>query len=563
MKKINILIITIVTISILSLVKAKAYTNDELEEGIIYEKQIEFISQGYNYEINELIKNDDSYIIIGKASVSLNDDINCYPYIAYYENDEIKWYHINNLFTKGQLVSAYFKDNKIVTLGNNSNDTFISEYTIYGQLSKTKTYSYNNKFNASKIFLDGDRIFMTGEIKATTVFGRKKTNNEIFVIQLDDSYEILDFTLCGNSGDNILIDSLQYKDDIYLLVKLDGSGYYDYSKKPYTLICISKRMELNYYQELDIDNPEVLRLSDNKINIFGLNNTIIERLSFEEDYLVIFKDIIYSINNKNIITNYDIAYDKNYKLWAISCEYTQGDSRTIEYVIKNNLSEIKSLLSYNKFEGFNKKIYLINGFIVNLKKILKANKWEYEIMKISKIELKNDKCLFNGLTSTKTMENLDMNIYGTYVGNIYYTFENCTLTSTGEVYVPLKINIKNNSTYALGTKLEFNGIGNLNGKEIKSGFQIDEVGNYVLEIKGNDEVTYYNFYVKDFKEVNDNIKYQNINYKKEEPKIIENELTPYTYNNTNNYTVYMFIIILIAILTGFILSVFKRRKKYA
>ena len=112
----------------------------------------------------------------------------------------------------------------------------------------------------------------------------------------------------------------------------------------------------------------------------------------------------------------------------------------------------------------------------------------------------------------------------------------------------------------VGLILLFNGEGKLNGKRIKSGESVDEVGNYVLEIYGKDDVSYYHFSIEDMIITDKNNEYKPL----EEVKTntsgnLNNNLNgnknnkPFNYEDSLevNYS-YVLIIVIIGLVIGLV-----------
>ena len=97
-----IIILTLILLLIFFCVTIKAYEKDDLNKGVMHTDLLETVDEGYNYYINKVIYNSDetnSYYCIGfvrKDDIEVNDIY--YPYIVYYENDELKCLILMKLF---------------------------------------------------------------------------------------------------------------------------------------------------------------------------------------------------------------------------------------------------------------------------------------------------------------------------------------------------------------------------------------------------------------------------------------------------------------------------------
>ena len=561
MKKFIYLLIFIFLTSICAINNTKAYKIEDLENGTLYEEELTIVSQGYDYYPKKIIDFEDLFLVVGY--VITDEENSKYPYIAFYENDDLKWYNVNEMFKGGEYVSAVINSKKIILIGKDTKNSFICEYSLNGSILKTKQFIYKNEFKFQEIYLGNNKYFITGDTNSNDFTGGNENNTIAFVIEMNITYEITDKCIFGNKGNNILIDSIEFDDEICLLMKIQGEGFFSYNMNPYMIITCDKRMNLSINESVDLENPDFMRTDKDKIYVFSCDkmNSSVSRISMEKGLNNAKKTIYYSTNKTNIITNYDVKYDFTNGIWGTSVEYSQGEKRTHEYVIRNQKDEIISNFFKNNQKGLNKSIYLIKGFIYNLGLEIKYNNWNINVSKMIYIKLKGSDCFFNGIRGSNDTKELNDDLFGIYDGEIKYKFNDFYVCADGKVYVPLRINITNNSSYNKGLELTFNGQGILNGMTIESGYVINEIGNYVLEINGHNDTKYFHFYVKDMINEENEVKYKRLDFevKSEEKKINnENEV-----KNIDNKKVdkKVFIASLVCVAVGFSVSFIKFRRK--
>lgn len=84
--------------------------------------------------------------------------------------------------------------------------------------------------------------------------------------------------------------------------------------------------------------------------------------------------------------------------------------------------------------------------------------------------------------------NVNYQMFGYYMLQYVFRHEAFIIAFSKEVYVADLINVSSSELYSLGYRLSFNGVGYLNDKKISPGTQINQVGTYVLEVYGKDQV---------------------------------------------------------------------------
>ncbi|HHU23827.1 MAG TPA: hypothetical protein GXZ57_01915 [Acholeplasmataceae bacterium] len=87
-------------------------------------------------------------------------------------------------------------------------------------------------------------------------------------------------------------------------------------------------------------------------------------------------------------------------------------------------------------------------------------------------------------TQSKLPESLAL--FGTYPGYYVFTHDMVQLVVGRNWVVLPSVSVENNQVYDVGVKIEFNGLGKLNGEETVSGIRLNQTGDYILELTGKD-----------------------------------------------------------------------------
>jgi len=507
----------------------KGYTKDELSESQIFEKNIEHLDLGYNYYLKDIEFFGESFVVFGYCYIEKSDDSVYYPYVAYYKNDKLIWYKIETKIENGLFSSCVLVNDKIYLCGEYGEykkGSIIYSYALDGTLYNNQIYNGNRDLSFKKLYVDNSIIYVVGETNSGDILYKKSAFMEAFIYEFNNNLEIVDATYFGNYGNNEYIDSVLLNDEIVFIIRVEGDGYFEYNQnKPYILLSGSLRMELSMYEKLELGGRLSLR-TDGK-NLYVLEFDVLKNSIFcyEYDEVLNYKSVslLKSMPSENYIYYYDLEFDLETKDKVIVGTYRDKDKVVNEYTIKNMKNEIISdFKCYTNTEKSLHKTRLYKGFIYDVGGIIGSNYNSILLAKKAQIIMKDEDLYVNGGLAEKENLTLDIAKYGYYDLEVTYTFNGEKFAISGKYLVPLIINIEKNSKYNKGLVLKFNGIGKLNGELIESGKTVDEVGNYVLEIYGEEVVSYYHFTVDDLVLT--------------DQESIYNELknTNYTMNNNTN-----------------------------
>lgn len=578
-----IIILTLILLLIFFCVTIKAYEKDDLNKGVMHTDLLETVDEGYNYYINKVIYNSDetnSYYCIGfvrKDDIEVNDIY--YPYIVYYENDELKWFNINENYLYGEYLVGIYKNEKLIVSGKYSkeNTMMLIEYDLKGNISRSKSFNDINisgEVNIKDIYYDQNGLFLIGETNSEEMYLKTFSNTSIFLLKLDNRFDYVDISFLGNKGNNVYLSSLYVNDIIYVLLKLDGEGYHTYETlRPYMIVSYNSRLELVDCTNLDYGINEQARLvyDEESICLISKNdgrNSLV-RYKYKCDLVKSNEEEIFTFDDVRV-TQFDISYDSTTKNWFIGYNYAYNGGYNA-YVILNKDNSILAMTSEKNlinesikgFSIYNNMIY-IHGL-----DLMKSNK---RMLFKRKVFLKviDDCCYFNGTEGINLTKN-SQEVFGNYIGELCFQYGNLLLKVNGSYYIEPIISIKNNSVYDLGTVLYFNGEGKLNGKVINSGYVMNEIGNYILEINGQNAKEFVYFEIEDMginevKSPYHNLYYEPITNPTSGNSLSDNGLledqplsnTPYVVKENN----YLYLYIGFGVL-GLVFAFIPWRKKYA
>ena len=576
MKKIILFVLLMVLI--FSCVFVKGYSKEDLKNNVLYEEEINYIDLGYKYYTKEIEFCENRFVVMGYCFLGNEDEDLKFPYIAYYEDDELIWYKIERDISNGEFNSCVFTNDKIICSGTYSLDkkgSFIICYGLDGTTYESKIYNSNRSLCFKKLHYYKNKLYVAGETNSKDMLNKKTLNMEVFLYELDENFNICNNIYIGNSGDNEYIDSVFYQEGICFLIKISGNGYYDYNKLyPYILVKTDFRIDLEYYETLSFGKELKMITDDNYIYItdFDAYNNELKLYKYDESFDITFSKVLAKLPKNNLIYYYDYSYDDIKEDYLLTYMYRNNDDVICEYNIKNDKDEnVLWFKRKGKTSEYMYKSSLVNGYIYEVGGRIDTNSHGIILVKRANLSMISDALYVNGYKANSENFTMSNKVYGYYDGKINYDYEGETFIVDGKYFVPLEINIEKDSVYNKGLILLFNGEGKLNGKRINSGESIDEVGNYVLEIYGKDDVSYYHFSIEDMVITDKNNEYKPLEeVKTNTSDYLNNNLNgnknnkPFNYEDSLevNYS-YVLIIVIIGLVIGLvpITKVFTKSKR--
>ncbi len=488
-RKLNYFIILLLMITLLfTSKKVKMLTLEEVEKGTIVVTELEHINQGYHYNVSKQVfgKNNE-YLIIGSCNtLDKDNDEYTFPFVSYYQNDELRWFKFIKLYSYGEFVDAIVKDKQIILLGNTNKNTILMEFDLEGEIIRHK--KYNTLINAKNVYEEANGYFIVSE--------KYENQNKYACVSLVNArFDIINDVNIGNDDINILIDSCKNNESIFVRVKVSSSGYFDYlPSHPYIIAEVSERLDVTDDILLDksikeeakmmyINNLSFIQKTTDEITISSYDNL---------NYLGSDRLLKLTINN---IYDYFISYENG--KYAISLLYNDEKISNKVYLLNDN-KEIEEIFTLNeRYDYAIKQVNYYQGFIYELGIVPIYDLNNILLNRISYIIIRNNNCFINGTLIECINSFDDKDVFGYYDGTRKYQVNNVLYEVVGDYYIPLEINIVDGSSYIKGFILTFNGEGYLNNEKIDSGYIINECGSYVIKVVGNKDTKVLSFQIVD------------------------------------------------------------------
>ena len=369
---------------------------------------------------------------------------------------------------------------------------------------------YSNKDDLGKaIYSHNNYLYLF--IEATSnegIIERSASNKIILILKINPyNYMIEKYLEIGNNYDNQLL-NVEYSNNKFILYSaLNGSSgkYYHSINKSYTggfILGLDEDFSVNVYKFMENDIEKCVNVKfDDKVNLnvwkenlnkiiikYGEYNKEITRSidSFKDEISavssIIYKDNIYifvSLDNKLskliLINDEDISV-KNLELFPYNC--------TEAYCFDGEI--------YLQMKGLTTRLFVYNN--LKIKKVYeKINANNLEIIS-QKTEIYINDAFVN---SENKYQEINQN-YGTYISLSSERSDNYLLLCKNKYSIPLVCNVRDGECYDPGLVLNFNGQATLNNVNIFSGYKLDEIGKYQLDISGeNSSVVRISFEISD------------------------------------------------------------------
>lgn len=467
----------------------------------------------YQYKESDLSK-------IGVMIINNNcDSIRDMRYSSNKQEEGIKLLNVNN--------SLYVLFNTTSNIGiiERSDSFKIAALISINQLSLRKEsqmiIANDNESSFTDVCADYDKpYFLISFIgtKGSYYNSYNKLYTGKMIVSFDRSPYVLASIPSAFENDNVIWSNNGY----YLMTKYNSSNIIDISYNDY------KDSLKSYSKSLRIDN--------NITSIYAFSYLDKLTIALNED------NIIYSFTqiSKEEINNLTF-YDITYKIDNVK--------------IHNN--EIY-LMSYNG----NIYLYNLNVYHIEKNKRTKLYQGNYET-EYENISLYNNDIKLN----SENISKLNEEYYGKYDVKTIISSNNIKIISSSYHIIPLICNIESDEIYDLNLPLVFNGTAYLNNSPIESGYIIEEVGNYQLDIYGvNDLKHTIIFQVKD-KSLHEKAKpldnkddhYQYMEYNEEKTYLSNNSYDVILYDNKESFK-YAIIFVLIMSFVAVCFLIFKKKR---
>lgn len=461
-------------------------TEEELDNGYSYEEKHTEVTNINNIEIKDsFISGVDEFCLCGRISGS---GLMYYPYLAYYKNNELAFELNFSSYGRGIFNDLIVNDEGIIAIGNyEENDVCviaIFEVSFDGRIKKhVKFYSDKDSYGYKILELKNEYMFI-GSTYASTFEGCVNVGTKSLVVGRIDKDDFSDNYVVSFGNDSMdFHDAVSDGESIFILTTVNGLGYfYDGSRTKFLAL-----LKMDHY----CDSPEYVSLygsevvKTSKMFIYQEHVCFMEIERSHQVGLVSYtKNLDYL--NMDIYTDYHLPSNIN----DFNVE-VNGDDFILSLTSKyNNKLYERRIIFNSEFDEISNNEYIhriddvIKGFRFNNNVFLVILKnTTYEIYTSFDVIKKGDYVLINGKKAQITKEGEDTNdffgkkkeYYEAELGDIKVRFSK-------EIEVELKTNIVPFSTYDKGINLSFNAKGYLNGVEIESGYQVNDAGQYLLEL---------------------------------------------------------------------------------
>ncbi|MGD9604888.1 MAG: hypothetical protein AB7V00_01870 [Bacilli bacterium] len=487
---------------------------DTLHEGISYihkeEIAIDFSAKGI-----KKIDNEKTLVFGGKNNgyypyQSQNETL--FAYVALYVNGQIIWEKTINDLYYGLIRDAVITNRGIVLIGdydtmNQGRNVFIHEYSLSGVLLDKIEFQGEGDDFAHRIFFENNALYFISSSQSVSLDYQNIncSGNNIIVGLLSFPNSQFSIIALGNEGKNVFFDALFLDSQFYLLMEFQGDGYFisGTNETDYLgIIAINCRLDVIEWISLspyNLGNVKKILAFNDKI---GLASVFYETSRMQIFY---FSQILEYLYNETIIIcdgNYQI---RDYHVWAEQEKIivmTKADNSLSQQWFLYLYDASRELINFEKFACENNLEKCVNltidedqniffGSTINNEKVILT---EFTLLKTEDVTIGSNICLstqqqllINGFIINGNLfkNSVDPNPYGLYTN--LYQFK----TNQFNIILPFFFdfsfhsNIRHLETYDIGTIVNFNGTGFLNGEEINTGHIIEASGNYYLEIIGN------------------------------------------------------------------------------
>ena len=383
----------------------------------------------------------------------------------------------------------------------------------------------------------------------------------------------------ANDNDSYIIKAQSYNNKLYLECHFSGDNgtYYNTYNKSY-----NGKMIIEYNQKSSYVLSSIASAYDNYELIFAGNAYYLcEKLKDKILIDISYIDIDYP--NKSYTYPYkisDTCESINYASIGSKLIIIENDDNLITKISKLEDKSITNYVYYNHnykindIKYFNNEIYLLS-YQDNVL-ISKLSIYNYEFIDSTK-----DKIKYEDIKIYKNYKEVDINQnrnfdnlnFGIYNKKSIKEKDNLKIIYYSKVEVPLTINVSDERVYDIGSRITFNAKAYLNNVEIESGYIVENIGKYQLDIYSeNNEKRTISFYIEDmcekehsdedYKKASANLNAQYVKYEEAKQYFSPNNYDVKLYENKDNvYLILSFILIISFICSIALIIHTKKRKK--
>lgn len=475
------------------------YINDDNELKTVEYIIVQEVENGYNEvefieskKINlptdyqmvgiEYITNNDFYIICNYQNPLDIEQDHEMASVLYYENNLLKWkYHYNN-YSRVDSFCLLYDAIVILTENYNIDNNYIRTASVIvinkDKIATIKEYSEEGSINPIGIVSLNENIYMAYR-KSTSEFNLYKLNIDLNELSkktiIDDN--ILYISSMKTNFDTICL-LCTYNVKPYTGKNNNSVVYYDESLNKFSEqeITSSSNLASEYYvspyftaliyETTLYEGPKVIKKSSNNFSSSLLN------ITGNLKVICSLQNSLYLLNYNNELIKGIIKVDESGDVFYYEYEYVHNGTIFInefnneKYITINNGKKIEVI-----------KIHLFE-------KNTKSYETSYQEIKQNNIIVDFNfvtKKLYNKKSSSK---------FGLYKDVFVYEDGNVRYFLYDTIYTKLVTNVIENEIYQKSHTITFNGDGILNDKEIKSPYVLNDIGSYLLIIKGENGLTH-------------------------------------------------------------------------
>lgn len=467
------------------------------------------------------IKNidDNSYYLISNYQ---NPDPSYYDEekicVCFYQNNEFVWeYHFHKY---SRFVSSYlYNDNLIVTgLVYNEDNNYINsiilfEVTKNRKIIKEREIKAEESCYVSGLYMYDDFLYLvtnTNGVKGDYKDINVENVNHLIVLKLSYSnFKTISYYIYDDLLDFRIVDCYFHNSRITTHIKYNKKREVNGNLFSDAIYEIDDSLSISNVKMFNLNNDDYLGygVGDNIIFYLGIDkkkSNCVKVQYLHDDCLnkqiFLDKTEVYDINNASIIA---IKGDSVY----LSLSHKKGST---SHFIGYSRTNLGGETTYFKDLNINSLPFKMNFYLGNLY----TNYYKEDILYTKKVDLiefrnvdiddsdyqvKEKDVLYNFDKLVKSSSSFNYDKFGTYdFVNHYKDPKGANYYFRGIRKVNLKTNISDNGVYQVGKKIYMNGAGSLNGEAINSGYELKQIGKYLLVITGNNgENVALNFEIKD------------------------------------------------------------------
>lgn len=512
-------------------------------------------------------------------------------------------YHLIDSFTFNE--TTYLLEEELLSENKHN---FILTKVENSEITFTKTFKSNVEASLSKLLVDEEGIYILGTIY------KEGYSIDLYALNIDFSFNIVFENTIGGSGVDNLEDAVLFGNNIYIVGNTTSSGGYfsgvrkaedsfvmSVTKDLFNVnkVVVSTIANLNTYTNITLKDNNIYVFEQHSNNesvsynakVYSTDLNIIASKAFinshaitpyklvtkeEGVFLICFQynyllekyaTRLYQIDeyaNSSLYYDYTNYEDENLRI--IDINFNQNELVILAYdynylksklIIKNLLTKEISTLSIDSSEPLK---YISNDTYITL---------THDLINYIYINgLKEDEVIINNeyisLSNKSKITNSDTT-FGQYTNLYIYESNKLMLGVSKEIYIPVNVSVLHNELFDKNLTLTFNGEGYLNGKKIESGYVIDTIGEYQLELFGSQgERKVYQFKVEDLStkdvainEVNNIVDIEEINTSKANQSTL---LYGDHFDEDAPKTYYFFLLLIpLILLVGGLILIFRRK----